>query len=355
MKRSIKLALLAGVRALGGFRVSRWLTRKRIRVLCYHGIAVMDEHRFRPALFMRETTLRGRLKALRNGRYDVISLEEAVARIEQGRPPQRASVVITIDDGFRHTAERALPLLREYGMPATVYVTSYYAARPCPIPTLAVQYMLWRSERSTVDLAAIVGESDAPAIDLGNRKSASAAADRLVSALRSMTSEADRQRLLDRLGEALGVPAQPMREDGRLCLMDADAVRQAAQAGTDIQLHTHRHVLPLDADGVRRELDDNRAFLEPLVGRRLEHFCYPSGDWDPRHWPLLEACGIRSATTCVPGLNAVDAPPLALSRFVDQDDVHPLEFEAEISGFAAVPRALKRVPSILRGEKQSMN
>jgi len=252
-------------------------------------------------------------------------------------------VVITIDDGFRRTGERALPMLAEFGVPATVYVTSYYAARSVPIPTLAVQYLLWRTQRPTLELGDVLDDEGCPTVDLRVPAELRTATERLVAAMRRQATEDARQALLERLGDQLGVAVDELRDDGRLTLMDADAIRDADRAGVDIQLHTHRHVLPLDAAGVHREIDDNKAFLDPLTTRPLVHFCYPSGDWDRRHWPLLQACSVRSATTCVPGLNSVDAPVLALSRFVDQDDVHPLEFEAEISGFSGAWRALKRL------------
>ena len=39
-----------------------------------------------------------------------------------------------------------------------------------------------------------------------------------------------------------------------------------------------------------------------LGGRSATHFCYPSGDYSRDFLPWLRQLGIRSATTCVPGL-----------------------------------------------------
>jgi peptidoglycan/xylan/chitin deacetylase (PgdA/CDA1 family) len=108
--------------------------------------------------------------------------------------------------------------------------------------------------------------------------------------------------------------------------------------GLDIQLHTHRHRLPEDPTSVMAEIADNRRVLEPIVGQRLVHLCYPSGVWSEKHWPALKEAGIETATTCEPGINYPTTPMLRLHRFLDGQDVPALDFEAEVSGFKEVAR-----------------
>jgi hypothetical protein len=91
----------------------------------------------------------------------------------------------------------------------------------------------------------------------------------------------------------------------------------------------------------RREILDNRAFLSGLVERPLEHFCYPSGVWSKEQWPWLSALGVTNATTCDLGLNYPDTPCYALKRFLDFDDLRPIEFAAELSGFSECARRLR--------------
>ena len=38
---------------------------------------------------------------------------------------------------------------------------------------------------------------------------------------------------------------------------------------------------------VEKEVGDNRAVLEPLVGSSLRHLCYPSGEWFVEALPHL--------------------------------------------------------------------
>ena len=78
-----------------------------------------------------------------------------------------------------------------------------------------------------------------------------------------------------------------------LSLMTMEEIRETAEAGVSIQLHTHRHRFPVDEHAVRREIEDNRAVLESVPGVSAHHFCYPSGDWSEEQWPWLEQARVR--------------------------------------------------------------
>ena len=92
---------------------------------------------------------------------------------------------------------------------------------------------------------------------------------------------------------------------------------------------------------MEREIEENRKRLEPLLGRRLKHFCYPSGVYHPRVYPWLGELGLKSATTTTARLCYRDTPRFALPRIVDGEDVHPTEFEADLSGVLELARRIR--------------
>lgn len=79
MYKIFKLAVLYVAKFFGLFGLARRCTAKELRILCYHGLSLGDEHRFRPGLFMRPEILAKRLKTLRDHRFTVISLDAALA------------------------------------------------------------------------------------------------------------------------------------------------------------------------------------------------------------------------------------------------------------------------------------
>ena len=74
----------------------------------------------------------------------------------------------------------------------------------------------------------------------------------------------------------------------------------------------------------------------------MSHFCYPSGEWDRLHWPVLENHNVRTATTCESGLVNADTPRFAMNRILDSARISQIEFEAEVSGFNELIRQVRR-------------
>lgn len=340
---SLKNAVFLVAQRLGVFDAATRATSDRLTILCYHGFSMGDEHRFRPGLFMRPELFAERLDWLVANQFRVLPLADACARLREGRLEPR-SVAITIDDGFHGVAAAALPLLRARGLPATVYVTTYYVQHHHPIFRLALQYFFWRAGDRTVDLGGLgpdrKGEVRADSVE-GSR-----ALWELIEFGESQDGETSRVAIAHAVAKRTGCSYESLVQDRTLTLMTEDEIRTAVADGFDIQLHTHRHRFPERSEEVTREIEDNRAVLEPLVGKPLRHLCYPSGVWSPERWPALREAGIETATTCEPGMNRATTEPLSLRRFLDRDDMPRIVFEAELSGFGEVWLGLRR---LLRG------
>lgn len=345
--REAKLRMLWLARSLGLFRLARRLTRDRLTILAYHGFALEDEAEFRPQLFITPERFARRLETLRRQGFRVLGLAEAVERLQAGTLPPN-SVAITVDDGFHSFWRLALPRLRAAAVPATVYVTTYYVEHPEPVFRLAVQYLFWKSRRTQVSLRGLSWTPDRT-LDLPDAEARQRVMWECIRHGEQLDGEAQRVRLCRELGEALGCSYDALVRSRLLHLMSPGELRAAAQQGIGIELHTHRHRFPGD-DGAaaRREIAENRAALERVLPGPRRHFCYPSGAWDPRQWAWLDELGVRSATTCEPGMNTADTPRHALRRFLDGENIHELEFEAALSGFDELLRALRglrRTPS----------
>ena len=94
--------------------------RGRLSILIYHRVLARDDP-FAPWGIGAEG-FTAQMAALRN-HFNVIPLSEAIARLRSGSLPPRAAAV-TFDDGYRDNLTVALPILRRYGIPATVFVAS---------------------------------------------------------------------------------------------------------------------------------------------------------------------------------------------------------------------------------------
>jgi peptidoglycan/xylan/chitin deacetylase (PgdA/CDA1 family) len=332
VKRSV-LGASSRLGLLSGVRDSAW-RRRRLLILCYHSISIDDEHEWSGTYSMSPALLESRLRMLRDGKYNVLPLGEAVRRLYEGSLPPR-SVVLTFDDGMFDFHFRAWPLLRQFGFPATVYLTTYYSDYNKPIFGLLCSYVLWRARmRPQADVSALFGTPKQ--WNLGD------AAGR-AQAHREILAHVDRERLTlpertafaERLTELLGGDYEAIQAKRILTVMTRDEAAEVARDGIDVELHTHRHRTPNDRALFLREIADNRARIDPIRAGTAKHFCYPSGIYRAEFLPWLREAGVTTATTCDPGLASPRSEPLLLPRLVDTSFLSPLDVEGWMTGMSA--------------------
>ena len=71
-----------------------------------------------------ERSFKRQLRALRALRYEVIGLDRFVDAMRTGSRLPRRAVVLTSDDGYVDNLHVALPILRQRGLPATIFLVS---------------------------------------------------------------------------------------------------------------------------------------------------------------------------------------------------------------------------------------
>lgn len=304
---------------------------QRLAILCYHCISVDDEHEWDPRFTISPATLEQRFRLLRDERYNVLGLGEAVKRLYDGTLPPR-SVAITFDDGGYDFYKQAWPLLRKFSFPATVYLTTFYCYHRKPIFGMLCYYLMWKG-RNSFPGGRLKGLSYEP--DLSTEASRMRAAAEVIAEAegRGLRQE-EKDAVAEELAGQLRVDFQAILDKRILQLMNPEEVAHLASEGLDIQLHTHRHRTPLDRDLFVRELLDNRRYIREMTGsdEHTTHFCYPSGVHMPEFLPWLTEQKVVSATTCESGLASVKSNPLLLPRIVDTSCLSELEFESWISG-----------------------
>ena len=332
MRRALRRGALAILKRCGGFELvqdSRW-RRERLLILCYHGISLEDEHQWRPGLYIQPSQLERRLQILSAGKYAVLPLGEALQRLYRKDLPPR-SVAITFDDGTHDFYSRAYPLLSKFGFPATVYLTTYYTDLELPVFSLICSYMLWKSrDRGEISLNEL---GIARPVDLASpveRLSASAEILRWVDS--QDLSSMQKNDVAARLAEHLNIDYADIMQKRILQLMNRRELKDVADAGVDLQLHTHRHRTPRNEALFRKEIHDNRERIAEIVPGTRVHFCYPSGVYENEFLEWLTTDEIVSATTCDTGLATAESNPLLLPRFVDTTARNDLEFESWVNG-----------------------
>ena len=334
----LKETVLRAARSVGAFglvRDSAWRSR-RLLIVCWHGVTTGDEHEWNSAMYITQDRLRDRLRLLRDGGYNILPLAESVRRLYDGTLPPR-SVALTFDDGAADFAKLAVPVLREFNVPATVYLTTYYCRAGFPVFDVILSYVIWKGRHSSGDLA-IHCASPVPlpvTSDAERRQARKALYD---FAHDTKMSAEEKNGLVARVAATLGVDYDDIVARNVMAIMTPGVVRQLPGDLVDVQLHTHRHRTPRDRQLFTREITDNAEEIRQLRGAHvtLDNFCYPSGVYYGEFLPWLREAGVRYATTCIPDLAGDDTEPLLIPRLVDTMSQSATVFESWTSGFAAL-------------------
>lgn len=312
----------------------------RLMILGFHGTSRLDEHRWEPTLYHSPASLESRLQEIARGGYHVLPLAEGIERLYNGTLPPR-SLVLTFDDGFAEFGDVVQPLLRRYGLPATVYLTTFYSEADLPVFNPFGRYLLWKRTQDEVDASCLLGRPERWNLATFEGQTAAFRSLYFWAKERRMCA-VQKDALLDELAALLGVDPKPFRARRMFHILRPDEVTALSREGIDFQLHTHRHRTPTDREEFLQEIEQNRVVLERLRPGPAVHLAYPSGVHAPEFLPWLREAGVRTATTVEPGLATRESDPLLLPRVIDVDHIPMVEFRAWLCGirslFPTAPR-----------------
>ena len=261
--------------------------------------------------------------------FNVMPLYDALRALDAGCLPPR-TVCITFDDGYRSVHDLALPILREFKLPATVFVTSGYIGDDAGnMWNDRIIHAVQSLPAGTLDL----GDLGLECYSLDSMEARRKTAERLTEVGKYMLPAA-RAALVQRLDQLSG-----MKDDA---LMLTPAMLHALDA-SDIEIgaHTVSHPIltSLDDESARFEITAGKAQLESLIGKPVRLFAYPNGkvgkDFDARHVDMVRQAGFFAAFTTAIGAITGDQDRFQLPRSRPWDRI-PFRFGLRLLSWMAL-------------------
>ena len=243
--------------------------------------------------------LRAMLAHLRTLDIDIVSMDEAHARLSQGNFARRFAC-FTLDDGYRDNRDFALPVMREYDAPLTVYVTSDFAEGTGRLWWVAIEKAIAKASSIEVPIGGVKIRLDA-----STPAAKQAAFDRIHDWLRALPTEHDMQREISALCTRYEVDETSIARE--LCMSWEELKAFADDPLVTIGAHTitHCNLARQSEETASFELATSRARIETGLQRPVLHLAYPYGDRiaaGQREFRLAKAAGFKTAVTTRPGM-----------------------------------------------------
>jgi peptidoglycan/xylan/chitin deacetylase (PgdA/CDA1 family) len=243
--------------------------------------------------------LRAMLSHLKSRDIDIVTMDEVHQRLVE-RNFSRRFACFTLDDGYRDNRDFALPVMREFDAPLTVYVASDFAEGCGRLWWIALEMAIAKTSSIEVKLGDV-----ATRLDTSTPAAKQVAFDRLHDWLRGLPGEHDIQREISTLCARHGVDETAICRE--LCMSWDELKSFADDPLLTIGAHTitHCNLARQTEEIASHEMATSRARIESALGRPVLHLAYPYGDKiaaGPREFALARSAGFKTAVTTRPGM-----------------------------------------------------
>ena len=289
--------------------------RQRAVVLMYHRVLPVGAESFSSdGIVVSPATFERHLSFLRR-HFTPLDADGFMACAARREFPRRACLV-TFDDGWFDNQRYALPLLKQFGVPAVLFVATGYVGTQATFWQEALTRLLFTASRSVPPVSSVLDEFGLGSLRSAADGEARRLAREFVTELKAAPpAEVDRVR--EKIVVAMERQGLPAPRSGDDRFLDWDSVRDLAASGhftIASHAHSHRPLTKLGRSGAVEDLERSLCELERHgLGRPL--MCaYPNGDYDSDVTAAAREAGLQMAFTTVSGHVATGDDPLRLRR-----------------------------------------
>jgi peptidoglycan/xylan/chitin deacetylase (PgdA/CDA1 family) len=244
--------------------------------------------------------LRLTLQHIRELDVDIVTLDEMHRRLTTGDLSRRFAC-FTFDDGYRDNRDHALPVMRAFGAPFTVYVAGDFACGHGRLWWVALERLVRNSD-----------VIDAPIDGIDTRLDAATAEAKAVAFatlhdwLRDMPTDHEVASAMSDLCRRHQVVDETAIAP-ELCMSWDELKSFAADPLVTIGAHTmsHCNIAHATDENAEREMAMSRAIIQSKLGLPADHLAYPYGDRNAataRDFAIAAKVGFKTAVTTRPGM-----------------------------------------------------
>ncbi len=303
-----------------------------LAILMYHAVVNKDLP-VKDWCFISSRDFRRQLEYLK-ATFDVLPLSAAIKR-QHAPPAERPIATITFDDGYQNNFDIAFPILRDLGLPATVFLCTNLIDSDDTLWFCRLNEALTLATLPAFEWQGAVYRIATP--ELKERTSC------LIQAkLKKMPPHL----LKVQLGEIcrkLGYQwDSPINASSPFRMLDSASICEMSHSGLiEFGAHTASHAIlsRLDKTSQTLEIEASIERVHQLTGRTCRFFAYPNGgteDYNEDSLTCLKRHGIRAALTTVSRRNLADTNLLELGRYGIGSNMSDTLFRSTVHHFSGM-------------------
>lgn len=233
--------------------------------------------------------------------HRVVSLKEIGEYLSRGKSPPKDYIALTFDDGYRSFFTEVLPLLEEFDVPATLYLSTDLIKRGVAPFEFRLINTIVRKDEINIEL---------DGISISKKTTST---QKQIDAYRTLfnhvypASLSVRESLLNKIGA---------RESNieMLKLRELDELSEHSLVTLGAHGHEHQPLAEIPKSVMRNNILECLSFLNKY-DLECDHFSYPYGSWDPIVRDFIRQCDFKTGVTTTPRKLKENANPLLIPRF----------------------------------------
>jgi peptidoglycan/xylan/chitin deacetylase (PgdA/CDA1 family) len=314
------LKILVSELGIGPFLQSR----SSITVLTYHGItdAKSDINDF---CFVGEDEFDKQMKYLSQN-FDVKSAEDAYLNSYNNEKPV---AVVTFDDGFFNNFSHAFPILKKYGVPATIFLSTNFIDSNDTIWFCKIIQVIESSQESEISWRG----SLLPIKSGPDKRLASSIIQTDLKRLHPASIEEELITLFDSLNINMDFNDTPYG-----MLTEKSVIEMQESKLITFGAHTHNHAIltKLSKDESKNEIHESLRQVQILTGKKCTMFAYPNGgvgDYSNNHKQILQNSSVSLTFSMKDGLSSQQDDYSEIKRLFISSHINMKQFSAQVHGY----------------------
>ena len=236
--------------------------------------------------------------------YKILSMDDVAHYIKSGIGFKRPSIAISFDDGYLDNYTLAYPVLKKYGVPATIYLTTSLIGTLERTWPDEIELAIMETKKDEFKLQTLFGGKE---VQIKTKEEKEQASMKTAEALKNRPDD-ERKKIMGEIKKILGEDRNYENNLKPRIMLNWNEVKKMAASGITTGSHSHTHPIlsSMPFEKSKEEIFNSKKMIEENLGIQVKHFAFPNGRKEDFSEELRDYCkeiGFESVASVIYGTN----------------------------------------------------